>query len=65
MGVEGWEGRFGLHSDIYQRLNEHCTLLMKNLILVLRSENVRECQTLDAEKLTEIGGGGSGASLLL
>lgn len=55
-------GRVGLDAtdDIYQILefNEHCTLLIKNLILVLRSENIRECQTVGAENLTEIGGGG-------
>lgn len=43
-------------------LNEHCNLLIKNLIPVLRSENVRECQTLDAEKLAEMRVSGSGAS---
>lgn len=57
--------RVGLDStagDIHQglELNEHCTLLIKNLILVSRSEDIRERQTLDADKLTEIGGGAGG-----
>lgn len=61
----GW----GLNStgDIYQshELSEHCNLLITILILVLRSENTRECPTLDAEKLTEIGELGNGEPGLL
>jgi hypothetical protein len=58
--------------DIYQshKLSEHCNLPTNNLILVLEyqtsnilysltsswSEDVREYQTLDVEKLTEMSG---------
>lgn len=60
-------GGVNFTGDIYQshELSEHYNLLIKILMLVLRSENTRECQTLDAEKLTEIGELGSGKPGLL
>lgn len=67
MRGRNWRWSWGVldsTGDIYQshELNEYCNLLIKNLILVLRSENIRECQTLVAEKLTEMRGQGSGES---
>ena len=53
-GLEGqWVDSTG---DIHQshKLSEHCNLPINNLIRVLRSEDIREHQTLDVEKLREM-----------